>query len=329
VLLLSRQIKLPEDRGAFVWHTQDSTWRYAVWLFERTLVWVDGVGGRSEIVPLPVPVGGQAWEVAAVGPRGDWVVVTDFRKSVVPNEDHGLPDTLGSIHSREGLGEIYLPVSWSSVDARGQVVTDSLPGRSKWNIQIGREVARRQWRGGKGLPFALRNQSTFHAQIDEDSKPVGREVLDVHPTRNDLALVRDEATGAKWFERNPILLPRGSHLGVWRNAFGGPWLRDCLPVGAHYSWTRLGNVLIQDAKTLKTLLAPRDAKIWSLEPPPREEVRMPPWEDARGNFWCAVDDMLRQYQKAEIIFSHASLDTGQVAPWIGKRLDPLPRETVL
>lgn len=300
MLFLETRIQLPRDRGLFKWHTQDVTWRYAVWLFERCLVWVDSVQDRHEVVPLPAPGGGRVWEVAAVGPQGDWIVVTGFRESAVPGDGDFL--AVESCHSRGGLGELRLFVSWTSVTCDGRESVSLSPKHARlWNTQIGREVARYQWRKGKDQPLSLRSMVTFHMQADPEHCPKDKVVLDTHPTREGLALVQDKE-GVRSIESYRAQRPRGPNPDVWSSAVD---FRFLFPRGdVAWSWTRLGSVVLQDATALR--IPSRGPSGWSWNTEHQEEL-ITPWEDHKGHIWYASRGELCRYAHVKVNFEYAAL----------------------
>lgn len=268
ISLLPYQDPIPvSPLGAFLWHAHCSTWRYAVWLFERGLILVDAALPAYEIVELPSPtvLSGHGWKVVAVGPRGDWVV------SSMPGE--ACRPAVVRLGGREfGLSwnDLY---SWTRLDGGGiEAVIAVIPTYEHfWGALLGREMAKYQWGKWPSGAFPLRNQATLHLQraFGLEFGEGGDRVLDVHPTRDDLVVVRS-VTGQKF-----VASQRG---GI---------LRELYP-GQVYSWTRLGHALILDTWGFLGSSAPGSStkNLGVFQTP------APPWEDAWGHVWALREDHL-------------------------------------
>jgi hypothetical protein len=260
--------------GAFKWHTQDATWRYAVWLFEKALVLVDTAQPAYEITSLPSPTVFplHRWEVAAVGPRGDWAV------SSMP-EEAGRPVvvTYGGRESALSWDDLF---SWTRLETWGFdasiPIVPRLRKEGSWGILLGREMARYQWAKWSLLGFPLRNQATLclQAPFGDAVGRTGSRILDVHPTRDDFVVIRT-VVGQKF-----LALRCGLEIRTLRELHSGDL----------YSWSRLGGAVILDTcgflgscGAFPTLVAGNHGVT---------SAPVAPWEDAWGHVWAVREEHL-------------------------------------
>lgn len=301
MLALGLKIKLPEGMGKPVWFAHCMTWRYAVWLFERTLVWLDARMRRHQVVSLPEPSEG-SWQVAGVGARGDWLVATtlsgssEWTRKVQILSCGSYP--LRMLEVTEG--DIW---SWSCLDSGGRLVTAQNPIRDVWNVPLGMEIAKRLWLGSKmplgSLPIRGRTRGKIQVEAFR-RKRYAPWILDHHPSQPGLLLVEDDSANMKFF--GMFRLQETKHLLERR-------LGD-LPSGGHYTWTRLGSVISLDPYLGVVCNLGIGGTIGTLGP----NVALAPWEDHLGHLWCVHDGVLCQYEiRRKVEFAEVSVtSSGQI-----------------